>query len=183
MKNWVQGVIDALKNGTGTDVTLYEMQLTGGTVYLTDCARDVSFSGNNYISAGQVISRAGIRHTKELSVASIDIEFTLVEQGIWSIFGNTSQLGRRVIITEVVLNNRGQVIGEKLKTINRVNSINVSDDDDKATVSVNVSNIMADFETVRALRTTQASHQRFWPQSTSFINSKDLTEDLKWGGK
>lgn len=182
MKNWAQGVIDALKGGAPTVATLYELQLVDGTIRITDAAHDLVYLGESYLSSGQVLARDDISTRKALEVQSINIQFTLVEQGIWAIFGNKNQVGRRVIITEVVLDSRHQVIGETIKTINRVNTISVEDNEDSATVDVEISNIMADFQAVRGLRTTQSSHQRFYPESTSFINARGFNKDLEWRG-
>lgn len=182
MKNWVQGVIDAMQGGSPKAATLYELQLADGTIYLTDAAHDIVHHQQTYTAAGQVLGRDDISSRKSLEVQSINLVFTLVEQGIWAVFGNTSQLNRRVIITEVILDDKNQPIGETLRTVNRVNGVSVDDNEDSATVTVNVSNIMADFEAVRGLRSTQASHQRFYPESTSFINSRGFNKDLEWRG-
>lgn len=181
MKQWDQAVIDALRSGNPTVATLYEIQARQGAVRMTDAAHDLDYQGATYVSAGQVLGRDDISTRKALEVQSINLTFTLVEQGIWAIFANESQLGRRVIITEVALDDRHRVIGETIRTINRVNSVSVDDDEDSATVSVEVSNLMADFQAVRGIRTTQASHQLMYPSSTSFINAKGFSE-VEWRG-
>lgn len=182
MKNWTQAVINALKGGAPTVATLYELQLVDGTIRMTDAAHDLSYLNETYLSAGQVLARDDISTRKALEVQSINIQFTLVEQGIWAVFGNKNQVGRRVIMTEVVLDSRHQVVGETIKTINRVNTISVEDSESSAVVNVEISNIMADFQAVRGVRTTQSSHQRFYKDSTSFINARGFSKDLEWRG-
>lgn len=160
------------------------MDLAGGVVRLTDAGHDIVYQGQTYLSGGLVVSVSGIKQQQELRVASLDFQFSAVDQTIVALFSNANQQNRKVIVSTLILDNDNhKPIGLTSSLRNIINKYSIDDNASGATIGVNVSNFLAEFEAVRAIRTTQASFQRFNPNSTAFINSKDTGSDLKWGGK
>lgn len=183
MKNLTPEVIAALKTNY-TFCSLIRMDLSGGIIRLTDAGHDIVFNGQTYLSSGLVASVAGIKQQQELRVASIDLQFSAVDQSIVALFINANQQNRKVVISTLILDNdEHTAIGTTSIITNIINKHSIDDDDNGATISVNVSNFLSEFEAVRGISTTQASFKRFFPNSTAFINSKDVGNDLKWGGK
>lgn len=183
MKNLTPEVISALKTNY-TFCSLIRMDLSGGIIRLTDAGHDIVYNGQTYLSSGLVASVAGIKQQQELRVASIDLQFSAVDQSIVALFSNANQQNRKVIISTLILENDAHTpIGTTSVITNIINKHSIDDDENGATIVVNVSNFLAEFEAVRGIRTTQSSFKRFYPNSTAFINSKDVGNDLKWGGK
>jgi hypothetical protein len=182
MKNYSQAIKDAL-TADMPRTELLEMQLAGGTVRLTTADHDIEYLGNTYIASGLILGVSDIKQQQELRVNSLEVEFTAVDQTIVALFLNTNQQNRRAILTQVVLDQRHQVVGALISSRYIVDSVTVDDDEKQATIAVNFTNFLSDFEAVRGIRTTQASFQRFYPNSSAFINSKDIGDELKWGGK
>ena len=182
MKSYSQPIKDALA-ADNPRTELLEMQLAGGTIRLTTADHDITYAGNTYVASGLVLGVSDIKQQQELRVNSIDIEFTAVDQTVLALFLNTNQQNRRCILSHVVLSDVHQVIGVLISSLFIVDSISVDDSDTKAIIAVSLTNFLSDFDAVRGIRTTQASFQRFYPESTAFINSKDVGADLTWGGK
>lgn len=182
MKNYSQGIKDALANDNPT-VTLIEMSLKNGTILLTTAAHDITYNSNDYLASGLVLDVPSSQNQKELSIESVNIEFTAADPTVLALFSNENQVNRRVKITEVILDDDHQVIGELLSKNFTINSWSDEDDGESATVTVELSNWAGYFKTLRGIRTTQASFARFYPGTTSFINSKDIDIDQKWGGE
>lgn len=183
MKNLTPEVIQALSSEY-TYCNIIRMDLSGGIVRLTDAGHDIVFNGQTYISSGLVAAVSGIKQQQELRVSSVDMRFSAVDQSIVALFSNENQQNRKVIVSTLLLENDTHVpIGLISTLTNIVNKYSIDDDENGATISVNVSNFLAEFDAVRAIRTTQASFQRFYADSTAFINSKDVGNDLKWGGR
>lgn len=182
MKNYSQAVKDALADDMPT-VTLIEMALKNGTILLTTAAHDITHNANEYLASGLVLDVPSSQNQKELNIESVQIEFTAADPTILALFSNENQVNRRVKITEVILDDEHQVIGELLSKNFTINSWSDEDDGENATISIELSNWAGYFKTLRGIRTTQASFSRFYPNTTSFINSKDIDIDQKWGGE
>jgi len=182
MKNYSQAIKDAITDEQPL-VGLIRMNLNGGTIYLTTAAHDIDYLGETWISSGLVLSVASLSEKTELSVQSIDIEFTAVDQSIIALFTNNNQQNKTILLKLAILDDVHQVIGELYSKTYIIDSFSDQNDDNEATINVEVSNFLSDFEAVRGVRTTQASFARFYPNTTSFINSKDIKKELKWGGE
>lgn len=182
MKNYTQAVKDAIADENPI-VGLIQMNLNGGTIYLTTAAHDIEYAGETWISSGLILSVGELSEKTELSVQSIDIQFTAVDQTIIALFTNNNQQNKSVLLKLAILDNVHQVVGELYSKTYIIDSFSDQNDEDSATINVEVSNFLSDFEAVRGVRTTQASFARFYPNTTSFINSKDIKKELKWGGE
>ena len=182
MKNYSEALKAAISNEQAI-VGLIQMNLNGSTLYLTTAAHDIDHNGETWVSSGLVLSVASLSEKSELSVQSIEIEFTAVDQSIIALFTNANQQNKNVILKLAVLDDVDQVVGELYSKKYIIDSFSDQNDVDEATIAVEVSNFFSDFEAVRGIRTTQSSFARFYPNTTSFINSKDIKRELKWGGK
>lgn len=181
MKNYSPEMLANIKNGARTE--LVEMQLSAGTIRFTTANHDIVFGGNTYLSGGNFIGIGGVKQEQELRVSSCTFQISLVDQSVLALFQANSPIGRKVILRHVLCDDNDQPIGALLTTSMRIDSFSVDDDEQTAAVAVTLTNYLSQFDAVRGIRTTQASFQRFYPDSTSFINSKSAGEDLKWGGK
>lgn len=178
MKNYSTAVRNALANDNAT-CFLIEIQSATQTIYLTDSPRDVIYDGHVWVASGLVLGVENRRQQSQIQVQSLSINFTTADQTIVAIFGNANQKGRAVIVTEVIFNAAGSsAVGELTKQRYIINDYSQSDDQ----FSLDLSNYAARWRMTRGLRTVQSSHQQLYPDSTSFINSKDLKE-LDWGGE
>lgn len=182
MKNYSQAIKDALADDMPT-VTLIELSLKSGSLLLTTAAHDIQHNSNTYLASGLVLDIPSSQNQKELNIESVTVEFTAADPSILALFSNENQVNRKVKITEVILNDEHQVIGELLDKNFTINSWSDEDDGESATIAVELSNWAGYFKTIRGIRTTQASFARFYPSTTSFINSKDIDIDQVWGGE
>jgi hypothetical protein len=182
MKNYSEALKAAITNEQPI-IGLIQMNLNGSTIYLTTAAHDINGYGETWVSSGLILTVGSLSEKTELAVQSIDIEFTAVDQSIIALFTNNNQQNRKVILKLVVLDDIHQIVGELYSKTYIIDSFSDRNDDNEATISVEISNFFSDFEAVRGIRTTQSSFARFYPNTTSFINSKDIKKELKWGGE
>jgi hypothetical protein len=182
MKNYTQAVKNAIAAGQPI-VGLIQMNLNGATLYLTTAAHDIDYNGQTWVSSGLILSVGSLSEKTELSVQSIEIQFTAVDQSITALFTLTNQQNKTVLIKLLILDNVHLPVGELFSKTYIIDSFSDQNDDNTATIGVELSNFLSDFEAVRGIRTTLASFARFYPNTTSFINSKDIKLELKWGGE
>jgi hypothetical protein len=181
VKSFSPEILAAIREGARTE--LVEMQLAAGTVRFTTANHDITFGGNTYLSGGNFVEVGGVKQEQELRVNTCAFQISLVDQSVLALFQANNPIGRKVILRQVLCDDNDQVIGALLTTTMRIDTYAVDDDDASAGIGIQLSNYMAQYDAVRGIRTTLASYQRFYPSSTSFINSKSAGDDLRWGGK
>lgn len=182
MKNYTQAVRDAIANGNPR-TELFELQLSSGTVYLTTAGHDIVFGGQTYTAGGQIIGNGELKQEKELRIDTVEIAITAVDQTLLALFQNANQQNRKVVFRQIALDFAHQSIGTIYTTSFLISQYSVSDKDGESIIALTLTNIFSDYNTVRGIRTTMGSFRRFYPNSTAFINSTDVGESLKWGGK
>jgi hypothetical protein len=181
VKNFSTAILSAIREGARTE--LVEMQLATGPLRFTTANHDIEFAGAVYLSGGNFVEVGGIKQEQELRVNTCAFQISLVDQSVLALFQANNPIGRKVILRQVLCDDNDQVIGALLTTTMRIDTYAVDDDEATAGIGVQLSNYMAQYDAVRGIRTTQASYQRFYPNSTSFINSKSAGDDLRWGGR
>jgi len=182
MKYYSTAIKEAIANGN-TTVNLIDMNLSGGLVRVTDSMRDKVLDGNTYLATGLVLSVGDRSQQQQLQVQDFDLQFTAADQTIPALFYAANQQGRLITIREVILASDDQtVLGTLSTNIVQINKYDQQDSDNgDATFAVNCSNFMSRWNAVKGMRTVQSSHQQYFPSSTSFINSKDIKDELEWG--
>jgi len=189
MKNLTQAVIDKLQSGSYTYCQIVRMNLNDGaggtlTYRFTEAGHDIVYNGDTYVSSGLAIGFGSIKHQQELRIASIDLQFSAVDQTLPALFLTSNQQNRRVTISTLILDNDTHaVIGLLHNKRFNINNFSIDDDAGKASITVNVSNFLSQFQATRGIRTTQSSHARIYHGTTSFINSKDSGANLEWAGE
>lgn len=181
MKSYSAQILANIREGARTE--LVELQLSAGTVRLTTANHDIVFGGQTFLAGGNFLGAGSVKQEQELRVNTCSFQISLVDQSILALFQANNPIGRKVILRHVLCDDNDQVIGALLTTTMRIDTYAVDDDDTTAAIGIQLSNYMSQFDAVRGIRTTQASYQRFYPDSTSFINSKSAGDDLRWGGK
>lgn len=180
MKNYTQAVINALRNDNPI-IHIVEMRLKAGTVRLTSAPHDITYQNEEWISSGLMLDVGDFSESRDLRVESIKVKFTAVDQTVLALFTNNNQQNQKFIIKTLVLDDEHQVIGEVFSKSYTINAYSDEDSGNEASITVELSNFVSDFEAVRGIRSTLSSFARFYPNTTSFINSKDMKKELKWG--
>ncbi len=182
MKNYSQTVKDAIANDQPV-VGLIQLNLVGGVVYLTTAAHDITYNGIEWISSGLVLQVADLSTDRQQTVQSVTVQFSAADLTIVALFTNNNQQNTEVVIGVYVLNDIHEVVGELYSRTYIVDSHADDNDDSQATISVELSNYLSNYEAVNGVRSTQSSFAKLYPSTTSFNNSKDIDKDLKWGGE
>ena len=182
MRNYSTAVKNALAAGNPTAI-LFDLNLVDGSYYLTDSQINIDHELTEYLATALVLDYDPFVQKSELSVLDYNIQFTAVDQTILALFRANNQQNKTIKLTKVILDYDYSVIGELSSTTVIIDNYAQTDDIETSTMTVNCSNIFGAWQATRGIVTTQASFQRFVPNSTSFINSKDTSDLDKWGGK
>lgn len=181
MRNYTQPMIDGLKaDYPRTD--LIEIQFSNATLYLTTCTHDIiGYDGNDWISGHIVAGSPRVKFDKDLKVVNIPITLSGVDD-IIGIALSDNQRNRKVIIKMIILDPVDNTpLGTLLESYYLIDKHSQEVDLSTNSFDMNITNYLSEMLTTRGIRTTQASHALYFPGSTSFLNSKDVSGDLNWG--
>jgi hypothetical protein len=151
---------------------------------MTDGSQDVNWSGADYIANGLLLGIDTIKQESKLNAIDLPITFSAADQSIIATILNDEQLNREVFIHMAVIDpSNGTVIPDPVSLGRYIITGTQINDALQGVVTINVSSYWSDFERTAGIATTHDSIRRIYPDENGFINSKDIKEDLKWGGE
>ncbi len=151
-------------------------------VYLTDHAHALTYNGQTYESDGHLLGMSQVNETAEMRVGSFNLSLSGVEQSYVSILLSQNVINRQVLISRVVLNVTGGIIGDPILLYDgRINSFSVKDQSDTSTINLAVTSHWSDFEKRAGRRTNDASQQSFFPGDKFFEFASQSVKNIKWG--
>lgn len=176
--------VEAELNKPGhTVATLIEIRFNGATLYLTDGV-DIEWSGATYLANGLFIGVDTIKEESNINAIETMLTFSAADQSIIAIILNNEQLNREVFIhTALIDPATGQVIPDPISQGRFLITGTAINDAENAICSITIASYWTDFERKAGISTTHDSIRRVFPFENGFINSKDIKEDLKWGGE
>ena len=177
--------VEAALNSNHTACNLLEIRFSGGnTLYMTDGSVDVNWAGADYIANGLLVGIDTIKQESKLNAIDLPIQFSAADQSIIATILNDEQLNREVFINLAIIDpTSGQVIPDPISIGRYIITGTQINDAERGIVTITVSSYWSDFERTAGISTTHDSIRRIYPTENGFINTKDIKEDLKWGGE
>jgi hypothetical protein len=181
MKNYPTHIKEALRNKDGhTFQHVITIFLDGQNLRMTDSAFDIVYLGETYLANRLIESIDSVEQEEELTAQELEISFTGVDQTMLALFLNNEQRGRRVVVSRVLMTgDTFLAYNTPLLTNNyRIASFSTNGE----TIAVSLRGALTDLFQIKGVVTTMESLRRYYPDTTSFINSANVSEKLKWGG-
>lgn len=157
----------------------------GGTSYVTDASRPITWMGNIYGAVGDLLSFGGLTESFELRVADVTIELSGVSQAYIAAFLQRNWVDRRLILYKGFLDAADTVIVDPFAIHDgRMDEPRFVEDMDAGSSVVQVASRdqFADFEKVNGRHTNAGDQNLLFPDDESFDrlaerNSRSFT----WG--
>lgn len=176
-------VVTQLGNAASEPCHLFEMYLDDQTARFSDAFRNLSWGGNTYIGAGQLIGFDGIEESATLQVASARIQLTGVLQDSIALLLSHNYIDRRVVIYKAFISGAGVVVDPVPIFDGRADSPIIEEDPDSGTCAVTIAAAQhwIDFERRPGRHTNHAEEQIWFPGDKGFEFVSGLNKPLKWG--
>lgn len=171
-----QAVIDELAKDSFRMAHLVSIELST-TTYLTDYHHDLFYNSNTYIASGHLLETGSISESQDVQVGSIDIRLSGKNQAYISSFLTDDWFSREVVITRLVLDSSGAIVGAAGNYVGAISNFTIENDD----VVVTIASHWADFERVTGRRTNDDSQQHYFPGDTGMSRAAQIIKDIKWG--
>ena len=180
MRDYSAEVIAGLNNDDPR-ADLIELQFSTGTLYLTTNNHNLEYEGQLWEAGFIVSATPKLTFEKDLKVINISVMLSGLDNIIGTILAD-NQRNRKVIVKNVILKPiDNSVVGTLISSYYLIDNFDQEADLTQNMFKLNMSNFLSDFDTTNGVRSTQSSHANFFPGSTSFLNSKDVNQELEWG--
>jgi hypothetical protein len=159
----------------------------GGTVYVTDSYRTISYGGNNYTALGALLDFAGVSESVELRIADAVLTLQGVDQTYIAAILQRQYLYRRLLVYKAFMGTADVLIVDPFAIHDgRLDEPKIDEDPDsgKCIVQLRSHDQFADFERV-AGRHTNPNDQALWfPNDRAFDQIAALAaqqQKFTWG--
>jgi len=163
---------------------LLEVAFDSGTVYLSDGFIPITYDSNTYNPTGHFLSFSDITESNQLSIESITITLSGVEQTYSNILLSEDYLDREVKIFKAFLNSSNALVTDPLQIFaGRINDALISEDNNSntAAISVTCSSQFVNFEKTNGRYTNLESQQTFFSDDTGLRYASVILKDITWG--
>ena len=151
-------------------------------LYLTDWAHDIVYDGDTYSANGHLLSVGSPIENNQLSVGSIKVSLSGVEQSYISIFLQQDWINRRVKIDKAFISDSGQVIGAPIPVYDgQISKFNIDENDSESAIDVTITSHWANFEMKTGRFTNNNSQQYHFNGDLGFEYAANSVKDIKWG--
>ena len=138
----------------------------GGTVYLTDSYRTITWNGNTYLAFGYFLGFTQLTETRELQITQAQVQLSAVDQ-VWVAFLlNRQYIGRQLTVRKAFLDANEAVIVDPFPIlIGQMDAPLVSEDptSGQCTIGLQVVSYGVDIEAPAGIHTNMGEHQSLFP--------------------
>ena len=151
-------------------------------IFLTDYAHDITYGGNEYSSSSHLLGLSQVNETSDAQVGTFNINLSGVDQSFVAILLSENYIDREVIISRVILNSVGDIIGDPIALYNgRIDGFGIKDDMKTSQINLSVASHWSDFEKESGRRTNHNGQQIHFAGDKGFEFAANTVKDIKWG--
>ena len=155
---------------SGAFAMAHLVQLELNTTYnYTDYSTDIADGGTTYSANGFLHEIGSISENASMSIGSLELSLSGVNQTIISDVLNNGYIHRKVTIKRAFINSSTNSLIESFSLyIGRVESMNITDTGTTSKVQFSVANQWGDFARLAGRRTNSGSQNQFFPNDKGF---------------
>ena len=155
------------------------------TSYLTDAYKIIPYDGNDYLAAGSFLSFSDIEETTDLTVTSLSLTISGVDQSFMAAILSKDFIDRQVLIYKAFLDvSDDSLIADPLLIFDgRMDAPFITEDPDAGTceVVIKATNAWVDFQRRPGRRTSNAEQQLLFAGDLGMEFASEVTKEISWG--
>jgi len=172
----------ALSGQSITPIQLVEFRFDSGTQYLTDAYKTVTYGGNDYLAAGNLLGVSDVDEELAHRITTLQISLSGVNQANISVALTEDFINRDVIIYKGLLDSDDKLIVDPFNIFRgQLDDFSLSETDRTATLAWTATSEWADFERVGGRRANHQEQQVFFSGDLGFEFIDQSIKDIKWG--
>lgn len=172
--------------GQNRPVHLVSIHLDNETSYMTDAYKTITYGGNDYAGVGHFLGFSDIEESAEISVTSVTVNLSGIDQSWVSNFLNQDYIDREIKVSLAFIDDaQALVVDPVLIFDGRMNSPVISENPEsgESTISITATNSWVDFERTTGRYTNHEAQQIHFSGDKGFEFASKITEDITWGKK
>lgn len=170
-------------------VTLIHIVVYGGSdLRFTDAPFNISYDGNTFEAQGKFLGISETSETADLQITNINIILSALDLTLVQTLAKSNQINQQVTIRRAFLDPTdnsliGDSAGDRAIVIfqGRTAGYRIKDDNNTATLNIEVTSQFSNFARLSGRRTNQGSLQREHSTDFGFEYSHESIRDIKWG--
>lgn len=170
-------------------ITLIDIGVYGGTdLHYTDCPFNIDYNGTTYTAQGKFLGISEASETADLQITNINLILSALDLTTVQTLGKSNQINQEVTVRRAFLDPTdnsliGDSAGDQAITIfqGSVGGYRIKDEQNTATLNIEVSSQFTNFDKVSGRRTNQGSLQKEFATDFGFEYSHESLKDIKWG--
>ena len=161
---------------------LIDAEFTGGTVYLWDGIGELSWNGNTYLGAGDLLGISEIVESVEVRIESMMISFSGITSSYKSLALQSVDLKNQATVRLALLNSSGAVIAEPdVLFIGNMDSVSLREGGDTARFDLILQNELVKTQKAKERRYTDEDQKSIYPSDTFMRHSLNAEKETRWG--
>lgn len=170
-------------------VTLIHIVVYGGSdLRFTDAPFNISYDGNTFEAQGKFLGISETSETADLQITNINIVLSALDLTLVQTLAKSNQINQQVTVRRAFLDPTdnsliGDSAGDRAIVIfqGRTAGYRIKDDNNTATLNIEVTSQFSNFNRLSGRRTNQGSLQREHSTDFGFEYSHESIRDIKWG--
>ena len=177
-------LISALESGQVSTFRLLKLAFSSTTFYMTDYARDISYSGDNYISDGSIIEMGDIIEEITMGIPRVTLAFSGANSALISAILSESLINRDATIHVGCIDvTDGTIIDTPILIFEGfMDEPTVSEDENyNAEVQIICTSHWANFEQKNGRHTNDSEQQALFSGDKGFEFASKVLDTIYWG--
>ena len=169
-------------------VTLVDLHFDladGGSLYLWSGMGQMSYGGNTYVGAGNLLSVSDVQENTELSANGVTVVLSGIGEPLISKARDSDYQGRLLEVKLGALDESGDIISTPVVIFSGfMDVMKISSSGETATISLTVENRLIEFDRTRVRRNTAEDQKIDYPTDKGFEYVSQIQEkEIVWGNK
>ena len=163
---------------------LIAVELTSGTVYLTDAFKDIIFEGDTYQAVGTYLGVSEIEESANLIVSSMVLSLSNIDQTWIAALLSEDYIDRTIKVYLGFLDSVYDLLSDPILVFEgRIDQPLIDEDPDAgtSTIAIKVTNAWVDFQRITGRHANHEEQQIHYSGDKGFEFASEVVQDLRWG--
>jgi len=160
-------------------INLVAIQFSDGWARLTNALREITWQGETYYPAGNLLTISGVEESLKLLVQTVDLRLSGITSSVKALVLNQDYIGNESIVYTALCDSNWEVIDEPFVIFRgQVDSMQMVDSfsSQTAEITLPVCSIWARFDELSGRQTNDSEQRRLYPGDAFFSQTASLSD-------
>jgi hypothetical protein len=181
-RNTTSAFISAISAGTIQPHILLDAEFSDGTVYLWNGDYSLSWNGQTYLGAGNLLTIGQINESTDLKVNDISVSFSGIDTAYKTLALSQVDIDNDVTIRFALITAGGSIVADpEIIFEGKMDEVGINESAPISTFTLGVQNKLARLQTTNERRYTLQDHKDIYSTDTGLRHMVNSERETKWG--